>query len=118
MDHDEQAALQFVMGGKRDECSQVLSAANGCLVLNSTANFDIVPGDVMNTGIFDYKPGVTLVLHFWEFQCNIAVYEALQNYSSWLHSHNASKHNTTNKGCLEVGHKPYLMQYFATKVAR
>ena len=122
-DHDEQAALQFVMGGKRTECSQELSANNSCLVLNTTADYDIVPGNVINTGVYDYSPGKTFVLHFWEFQCNLAVYEALHNYPSWLHAQSTEiqdesrKSNTTHDtGCLMVHQKPYLMEYFAQKV--
>lgn len=95
----------YMLGGARAECKHLISPRNGCLNVQSGPMFDIMPAEVMNTGVFDYRPGLTFVLHFWEFQCNLPVYYALHGEA-----------NGTDIGCLLSPDKPYLMQKFVKEV--
>ena len=71
VDHEEQSAIIFVLGGSRSECRDSMGGTpeldNQCLLLNSTPTYDILPAVVMNQNVPHWKEG-DLVLHLWAWQ--------------------------------------------------
>jgi len=98
VDHEEQSALIFVLGGSKIRCRDSMGGTNAsieeCLELRSTAEFDILPAVVMNSNVPHFKHG-DLVLHLWGWQCDWSV-GALIN-ASWSVPFGGSGYNLTDR---------------------
>jgi len=98
VDHEEQSALIFVLGGSKLGCRESMGGTNTsieeCLTLRSTTEYDILPAVVMNSNVPHFKHG-DLVLHLWGWQCDWSI-GALLN-SSWLVPFGGTAYNTTDR---------------------
>jgi len=98
VDHEEQAALIFVMGGSKSECRDSMGGSSAsdqnCLLLHSTPEYDILPAPVMNGNVPHFKTG-DLVLHLWGWQCDWSI-GALIN-ASWEVPVGGSGYNLTDR---------------------
>eukprot|EP00966_Prymnesium_polylepis_P287177 6633422-Prymnesium_polylepis.1 len=98
VDHEEQSAIIFVLGGMKPQCRGFMGGSpawdHECLLLNSTSLYDIHPASVMNQNVEQFHTG-DLVLHFWGWVCGPTLNALLS--PSWHLKFGAGGYNVSTR---------------------